>query len=164
FLEAGIELRIVPIACLFYRSVEMRSVFGIGITRRKIRSSAEPLSVALLQVSKVGMDRGNHRVSRMEHQRHTCRKKIGAATEWYFRGKFFRQGSVNRGKIHAGLFKHGAFFQNARSAAPAALTRPCIFAERFAIEVFDRSSDSILQLLEVCLRLFPPSHGAIIYN
>src|SRR5207249_2215863 len=75
FFKPRIETGIVTIACLFNDAMEMCGVFRVGITGREIRASAEPRSLTLLEVSKIRVDRGNHRAPRVEDERHARSEK-----------------------------------------------------------------------------------------
>src|SRR6185369_11297847 len=74
FLEPRIKLRIMSIARLLYSVMKMCRVFDVGIAGREIGPTAEPLRIAFFEISKIGVNRRNHRASRMKDERHARRK------------------------------------------------------------------------------------------
>src|SRR5262249_52980710 len=89
FLEPRIERRIMAITSSLKRSMEMNGVVAVWIVWRQIRSAAEPRGVTLLEIPEVGMNRGDHRALRMQHQRNAGGEKCSAVSHWNLGSKLF---------------------------------------------------------------------------
>src|SRR5262249_14221362 len=106
FLEPGIKLRIVSIARLAHRLVEVLSILRVGVTRCEIRAAAKPLRVAFFQISKVRMDGGNHRTFWMKDKRDSGREEFRPRAQRNLRGELLRQLSMNGREIDACLLEN----------------------------------------------------------
>src|SRR6267142_693359 len=159
FLESRIKLRVVTIARLLDGAMEVDRIFSKGIARSEIRSSAEPCGIAFLQISKVRVDCGHHRAARMKHQRDPGRKKRSAAAQRDLRRELFRQVSMHRRKIDPSFLENLSLLDDSCAAPAPSFARPGVFAKRTAFELFNRMRDPVLQLLEVGLGLFTPTHA-----
>src|ERR1700731_2655420 len=94
-LEARIKIRVGAVAGAPDGLMEMCGVIGVRVAWCQICSSAEPLSVALLQISKVRVNRRNHGTPRMKYERDACRKKLSSAAERNLGRELFRQVAMN---------------------------------------------------------------------
>src|SRR2546425_7043978 len=169
FLKPRIKTGVVALACLFDYAMKVRGIFCPGVTRREIRSSAEPRGIALLQVSKVRMNRGDHWTAGVKHQRYSGGRKFCSCTERDLRCELLRKVPVYRGKIHTGFLENLSFLENACAPSTASRALPCVFAKAASIEFLDSPGDSILQLSEIRFGVFTPTRafhhtGRIIYN
>ena len=101
----------------------MRRIFGVRVAGCKVGSAAEPGGVPFLQIAKVCVNGGNHRIARVEHQRHTGRKKPRAGAQRNFGREFFGKVSVYGREIHPRFFEDLSFFED--TGASAATSFPC---------------------------------------
>src|SRR4029453_13590936 len=104
------------------------------------------------------MHSGNHRASRMKHQRNPGGKKRSTISAGDFCCEFFRKISANRRKIHPGFFEDSSVLHNPTASAspPPPFSRPQIFAKRSSIQLFKPLTNPVLKFLEIQLCSLTP--------
>ena len=80
-LEPRVEARVVAIAGLLDRAVEVDRILGKWVAGCQVRAAAKPRGIAFFEIPKIRMDSGNHWTARMKDERNTGRKKRGAAAQ-----------------------------------------------------------------------------------
>ena len=138
FLQSPVaDRRSVPFAHLFPHPVEVDDVLAIRIVRSEVGPAPEPFSATFLQEGPVRVDRWNHGVPRVQHQRHACRSE-GGPFSGQLRRELFGELTVNCRETDAGLFEDRALAMTRRAASAAAFAQPRFVSEaRLAVETFE---------------------------
>src|SRR5262245_11096788 len=158
FLESWVELWIVPVARRSDRSMKMRRIFCIGITRCEIGASAEPLCCAFFKISEIRMHGRNHWAPRVKDERDSGGEELRSCTEGNFGREILGQVSLHGRKINPGFLEHPAVFEHTRASAATTFALPCVFTKWIAVEVLDGTRHAVLQLLEKVFGFLRPIH------
>mmetsp|Transcript_11683 Transcript_11683/g.28716 ORF Transcript_11683/g.28716 Transcript_11683/m.28716 type:complete len:243 (-) Transcript_11683:358-1086(-) len=158
-LELGIELRIVTIAHLLVRAVEVRHVVQIEVRGGDVCTAAEPPNASIgLEVTVVEVHRGTEGVAGMHDARESARKErhalagrhtLGAIDAAFGRGLegLLRHGAVDDREVDAGLLEDGAVLEDAGHAPAAVGAGPAVLLEGgLAVDLRDGISDGDLCL------------------
>src|SRR5438067_85536 len=111
-------------------AMEMHAIVGVSVIRRQIHATAEPPRMVAVgfrgcKTSKVQMDGGRMRVSRVKHERNAHRLPCAAGEVGPLRSRRRRQPAADYvRKQYAAALQHGAVFDRACDAAAAFGTRP----------------------------------------
>lgn len=120
----------------------------------EVRATAEPaihhsaFSVGDLEVAKVRVGRGDHRVFGVDDQRNACGIECGCGI-WDAAAKYLGKIAVYCADIYAGFFEGLAAAKNAGPTSATVGTFPAVFDEfvvRF--EVLEAGADGILEIAD----------------